>query len=216
MTAEQLAALRREYSTRGLHRAALDPDPMRQFEHWLAEANLRGLPEPNAMTVATVDADGQPHTRTVLLKAVDQRGFAFFTNYGSAKAAQLAANPRAAITFWWAALERQVNITGLVTKTSREESAQYFQSRPLESRLGAWASRQSEVVTDRAQLERQFAEARERFAEAEIPTPEHWGGYRLEPLTVEFWQGRSSRLHDRLRYRRAAADQPWVIERLSP
>src|SRR3954451_16365139 len=186
MTPEQLAALRRESSTRGLRRTELDPDPIRQFEHWLAEANLRGLPEPNAMTLATVDAQGQPHTRTVLLKAVDARGFAFFTNYGSAKAGQFAANPRAAITFWWAALERQVNITGRVAKTSREESVQYFHSRPPESRLGAWSSRQSEVVADRAQLERQFAEFRARFAEAEIPTPEHCGGYRLAPESVEF------------------------------
>jgi pyridoxamine 5'-phosphate oxidase len=215
MTAEQLAALRREYSTRGLHRAELDPDPIRQFEHWLAEANLRGLPEPNAMTLATVDAAGQPHTRTVLLKAVDARGFAFFTNYGSAKAGHLAANPRAAITFWWAALERQVNVTGRVTKTSPEESEQYFRSRPPESRLGAWASKQSEVVADRAQLERQFAETRERFADEETPRPEHWGGFRLVPDTVEFWQGRSSRLHDRLRYRRGP-EKEWVIERLSP
>jgi pyridoxamine 5'-phosphate oxidase len=216
MTPEQLAALRREYSTRGLHRAELDPDPIRQFEHWLAEANLRGLPEPNAMTLATVDAAGQPWTRTVLLKAVDARGFTFFTNYEGAKAQHLAANPRAGLTFWWAALERQVNVTGTISKTSREESEQYFHSRPLESRLGAWASRQSEVVPNRTQLERQFAETRERFEESGVPMPENWGGYRVHPITVEFWQGRASRLHDRLRYHRPASDAGWVIERLSP
>jgi pyridoxamine 5'-phosphate oxidase len=215
MTPEQLAALRQEYSARGLRRAELDPDPIRQFEHWLAEAHLRGLLEPNAMTLATVDAEGQPWTRTVLLKAVDARGFIFFTNYEGTKARHLAHNPRAAITFWWAPLERQVNVTGSVSKTTREESEHYFQSRPLNSRLGAWASRQSERVADRGILEQQLEAARARFGEQETPTPPHWGGYCLRAETVEFWQGRASRLHDRFRYCRRE-EGAWKIERLSP
>jgi pyridoxamine 5'-phosphate oxidase len=167
------------------------------------------------MTLATVDADGQPWTRTVLLKICDARGFTFFTNYDGAKARQLAGNPRAALTFWWGALERQVNVTGTVGKTSREESAAYFHSRPAGSQLGAWASAQSEVVADRAQLEAQYAAALEKYGETDIPLPPHWGGFRLAPQTVEFWQGRRSRLHDRLCYTRQP-DGVWKIERLSP
>ncbi len=167
------------------------------------------------MTLATVDADGQPWSRTVLLKRCDERGFAFFTNYDSAKGRQLAANPRAALTVWWAGLERQVNVTGTIRKTSPEESERYFHLRPVSAQLGAWASAQSEVVESREQLEQRFAEAQARFGAAPIPTPPHWGGYCLEPATVEFWQGRASRLHDRLRYTREAAGV-WRIERLSP
>lgn len=212
---DQLAALRREYSTRGLRRADLDADPIVQFGKWLDEALMHEALEPNAMTLSTVDADGQPWSRVVLLKACDERGFTFFTNYEGAKAKHLAANSHGALTFWWGPLERQVNIAGTVTKVSREESERYFAQRPPTSQLGAWASRQSEVVQDREQLERQFAEARSRFGDTQIPTPPHWGGYCLQPATIEFWQGRASRLHDRLRYSRDGSGA-WKIERLSP
>ncbi len=215
LTPADLAALRQDYSRRGLRRSELDPDPIAQFNAWLAEAQALQILEPNSMTFATVDADGQPWTRTVLLKICDARGFTFFTNYDGAKARQLAGNPRAALTFWWGALERQVNVTGTVGKTSREESTAYFQSRPASSQLGAWASAQSEVVADRAQLEAQYAAALEKYGETDIPLPPHWGGFRLAPQTIEFWQGRRSRLHDRLRYTRQP-DDAWKIERLSP
>ena len=211
----ELAALRQDYAQRGLRRCELDPDPVVQFNAWLAEAQARQIIEPNAMTLATVDADGQPWTRTVLLKICDARGFIFFTNYDGAKGRHLAGNARAALTFWWGALERQVNITGTVTKTSPEESAAYFHSRPVSSRLGAWASAQSEVIADRAQLEAQFAAVQKKYGETEIPLPPHWGGYRLAPQTIEFWQGRRSRLHDRLRYTRQPAGA-WKIDRLAP
>jgi pyridoxamine 5'-phosphate oxidase len=215
LTPTELAALRQDYAQRGLRRSDLDADPIRQFNAWLAEAYAQQILEPNGMTLATVDASGQPWTRTVLLKICDERGFTFFTNYDGAKGGHLAENPRAALTFWWGGLERQVNVTGSVVKSSVEESATYFQSRPAASRLGAWASRQSEVVADREQLERQFAEAEAKYGTEQIPLPPHWGGYRVVPQTIEFWQGRRSRLHDRLRYTRQA-DGTWVIERLSP
>ena len=211
----ELAALRQDYAQRGLRRSELDADPIRQFNAWLAEAAARELLEPNAMILATVDADGQPWTRTVLLKICDEHGFTFFTNYTGAKGRHLEGDPRAALTFWWGALERQVNVTGTVTKVSREESQIYFHSRPASSQIGAWASVQSEVVQDREQLERQFADARAKYGEADIPLPPYWGGYRVIPRTIEFWQGRKSRLHDRLRYSRSG-DGAWEIERLSP
>ncbi len=215
LTSEQLAALRRDYSLRPLCRIDLDPEPIVQFNSWLQEAHAAEILEPNGMTLSTVDATGQPWSRTVLLKICDERGFTFFTNYESSKGAQLAANPRAALTFWWGAMERQVNVTGTVSRVSAEESERYFQSRPLASQLGAWASAQSRVVISRAQLEQQFEETRERFAGGVIPLPSHWGGYCLRPRTIEFWQGRQSRLHDRLRYTREG-EQKWRIERLSP
>lgn len=214
LTPRQLAALRRDYSLRPLRRAELGADPIVQFNAWLAEAHDAQILEPNGMTLSTIDATGQPCSRTVLLKVCDERGFTFFTNYESEKGRQLAANPRAALTFWWGGLERQVNVTGAVTRSPREESERYFATRPLASRLGAWASVQSAAVPDRAQLERQFEAARERFGD-DVPTPPHWGGYCVRPVMVEFWQGRTSRLHDRLRYTREPAGG-WKIERLSP
>ena len=215
LDATELAALREDYGQRGLRRVELDRDPIVQFNAWLAEAVRAQIPEPNAMVLSTVDVAGQPWSRTVLLKVCDARGFAFFTNYESAKARQLAANSRAALTFLWVSLERQVNIAGTITRTSREESAQYFQTRPPGSQLGAWASQQSSVISDRAQLETQFDEARAKFDGTEIPLPPHWGGCVLAPHTIEFWQGRRSRLHDRLRYTRGP-EGAWKIERLSP
>jgi pyridoxamine 5'-phosphate oxidase len=211
----ELAALRRDYSHHGLRRAALDPDPIAQFNAWLSEAHSRDVIEPNAMTLSTVDAAAQPWSRTVLLKICDARGFTFFTNYDSAKGRQLAQNPRAALTFWWGAIERQVNVSGRVEKTSTEESDAYFHARPESSQIGAWASAQSEVVSGREQLEAQFSAALEKYGESGIPLPPHWGGYRLVPATIEFWQGRRSRLHDRLRYTRQP-DGSWKVERLSP
>lgn len=211
----ELAALRQDYAQRGLRRRELAADPIIQFNAWLDEATARQLIEPNAMTLATVDADGQPWSRTVLLKICDARGFTFFTNYEGAKGHHLAGNPRAALTFWWGALERQVNITGAVSKVSVEESEAYFHSRPPSSQIGAWASAQSEVVEHREQLEAQFAAALAKYGGSEIPLPPHWGGYRLRPQTIEFWQGRRSRLHDRLRFSRFD-ERSWKIERLSP
>ena len=215
LNAPELAALRAEYAEHGLRREDLDSDPIAQFNRWLHEAVEKQLLEPNAMTFATVDADGQPWTRTLLLKICDARGFIFFTNYAGTKGRQLDANPRGAITFWWNALERQVNITGTVTKTSREESERYFHSRPVTSQLGAWASQQSEVVASREVLEERFRDAAGKYGNSEAPLPPYWGGYLLRPATIEFWQGRRSRLHDRLRYTRQA-DDSWKIERLSP
>jgi pyridoxamine 5'-phosphate oxidase len=180
----------------------------------LHEAVDHQLMEPNAMNLSTVDSFGQPWSRTVLLKACDDRGFVFFTNYEGAKARQLAAEPRCALTFWWAAHERQVNVTGSVLKVPREETESYFDSRPLFSRLGAWASKQSEVIAGREPLEKAFADAQAQFGE-KVPTPANWGGYVVQPSTIEFWQGRQSRLHDRLRFTRQTAGD-WKVERLSP
>ncbi len=212
-----LAALREDYTARGLHRSDLDPDPIKQFEIWFGEAAaLSQIRDVNAMTLATASPDGAPFARIVLLKGVSERGFVFFTNYASDKGRQLAANPRAALILFWVQLERQVRIEGTVEKTSVAEAEAYFHSRPKGSQLGAWASAQSEVVASREALEEQLAAAGERFAGSEVPLPEHWGGYRVVPHTIEFWQGRTNRLHDRFRYRREAAGAAWFIERLSP
>lgn len=214
MTPEQLAALRQDYAQRGLRRAELDADPIRQFQKWLHDAHEQQLLEPNALILATVDEHGQPWTRTVLLKAVDEEGLTFFTNYESAKGRHLLHEPRCSLTFLWTALERQVHVIGHAAPTSRPESEAYFASRPLGSQLGAWASQQSTVLADRETLERGYEDAKAEHGEVNIPCPPNWGGYRVTPHTMEFWQGRRSRLHDRLRYRRQGT--LWNIERLSP
>jgi pyridoxamine 5'-phosphate oxidase len=210
-----IAAIRTEYSRAGLSERDLDPSPFRQIERWLAEAIAAGHPEPTAMTLATATPDGEPSARVVLLKGVDERGLVFFTNYESAKGEQLARNPRACANLFWMLLERQVRVTGSVEKVSREASEAYFQGRPRESRLGAWASAQSSVIAGRAELEARLSEIRTRFGDGEIPCPPNWGGYRVLPHEVEFWQGRPSRLHDRLRYR-GTGEVQWTVERLSP
>jgi pyridoxamine 5'-phosphate oxidase len=209
-----LADLRQDYRLARLDRADLAPEPFAQFQKWFSEAQAAQIIEPNAMTLATVNREDQPSSRTVLLKALDARGFTFFTNYESRKAQELAAQPRAALTFLWKELERQVNITGTIEKVSRAESAAYFATRPHGSQLGAHASAQSQIIADRATLEAQFRELEARYPIGHVPLPETWGGFRLLPTTVEFWQGRSSRLHDRLRY--ALGPDGWAIARLCP
>lgn len=210
-----LADLRKDYSLSGLLEKDLARDPFRQFDKWFQEAQAAKLVEPNAMTLATASRDGRPSARTVLLKAVDGRGFVFFTNYESRKGRDLAENPRACLSFPWFALERQINIEGAIAKVSREESAAYFHSRPRASQLGAWVSQQSSVITGREVLEDAMKALEKKYAGAEVPVPPAWGGYRLVPETVEFWQGRRSRLHDRLRYRRLPSGD-WTVERLAP
>ncbi len=210
-----IAALRHDYVAHGLRRADLDPDPIKQFGIWFGEAAAAQIRDVNAMTLATAAPDGAPSARIVLLKAISNRGFVFFTNYLSDKGRQLEANPRAALCLFWVQLERQIRIEGAVEKTSRDESEEYFRSRPLGSRLGAWTSRQSEVIANRDALETQLAEVTSEYEGSDVPLPAHWGGYRVKPSSVEFWQGRTNRLHDRFRYTREG-EGAWRIDRLSP
>jgi pyridoxamine 5'-phosphate oxidase len=232
-----IADLRREYNLAGLRRADLALEPITQFKRWFEQATATRASgrmrqwainvykrlllvtgtqptEVNAMTLATVDAEGRPTARTVLLKGVDNRGFIFFTNYESRKGLELAGNPNASLVFYWASQERQVCVAGKVERLGRGESEAYFRSRPRGSRIGAWASRQSSVVKDRQTMEQIWAEAEKRFP-GEVPMPEYWGGYLLQPIRVEFWQGRPNRMHDRFCYS-LQTDGTWLIDRLSP
>ena len=210
-----LETLRREYLHGGLRRADLAADPFLQFDKWMQQAVALGLPDPTAMTAATVAADGRPSQRIVLLKHKDERGFVFYTNYGSAKAKELAANPRISLHFPWHKVDRQVKIGGVAEKIPRAESEQYFRSRPRHSQLAAVASRQSEVLQSRDALLARFAELEKESAGGEVPMPDYWGGYRVRPDEFEFWQGGGKRLHDRFRYR-LQDDDGWHIERLAP
>ena len=208
-------ASRYEHIGQGLRRSDLDPDPIKQFSNWFTAAIEAGIRDVNAMSLATAGPDAKPSVRILLLKGFDQDGFVFFSNYESGKGKQLDANPYAAMAFYWIELDRQIRISGKVERTSREESQIYFHSRPIGSQLGAWASRQSEVLDARRVLDARMAEMTERFRDKPIPLPPHWGGYRVRPDTMEFWQGRPNRLHDRFRYT-LEPDGHWLIERLAP
>lgn len=210
-----VANLRQDYTKQGLREIDLDADPFKQFKTWFDQALNAQLPEPNAMTLATATIDGKPSARMVLLKDFSDRGFVFYTNYQSHKGQELNTNPQAALVFWWAQLERQVRIEGKVELVSPAESDEYFHSRPTNSQLGAWVSNQSQVVSSREVLEQRQEELKSQYEQQTIPRPPHWGGFRVVPTEIEFWQGRPSRLHDRLVYR-LQADNSWLIERLSP
>jgi len=207
--------LRDQWMTHGLSRSELKPDPFQQFELWFREAIDSGIAEPNAMTVATVDAHGQPWVRTVLLKIYDTKGFVFFTNYESDKARQIEHNPKVALLFPWVALGRQVKISGMAKRVPTAESLRYFASRPRGSQIGAWASSQSRVISSRSLLDAKVDEMKRKFARGDVPLPSFWGGYRVVPDSIEFWQARESRLHDRFVYTRED-DGNWVIERRAP
>ena len=211
-----LAGLRVEYGGGGLDERHCETNPIVQFERWIKDAQAADLKEPNAMSLATATSDGRPSVRIVLLKEVSDVGFVFYTNYGSRKAQEMETNPFVALTFYWPELERQVRVEGKATRVPREQSEAYFRTRPKGSRLGAWASRQSEVLPSRAPLEAKLIELETQYAGTDdVPAPEFWGGYCVVPEVIEFWQGRPNRLHDRLRYRKKG-EQGWVIERLSP
>jgi pyridoxamine 5'-phosphate oxidase len=211
-----VADRRSDYDLGTLERVDLDEDPIVQWWAWYTAAAAAGEPEPNAMSVATVDGDGRPDARIVLVRGVDQRGFAFYTNLESAKARQLTAHPVAAATFAWLTMHRQVRVRGAVEPVDADESDAYYASRPRASRIGAWASPQSSVLADRAELDALVAAAEARFPDEEVPRPPHWGGLRIVPVVIELWQGRPNRLHDRFRYRRDEPGAAWVIERLAP
>ena len=210
-----IADLRQNYTLTGLSEAEVDSNPIEQFQLWFQQALDADILEPNAMTLATATPDGKPTARIVLLKGVDERGFVFYTNYESKKGQQLIANPFAAVVFLWDKLERQVRIEGKVVMLEREESLEYFHSRPKASQLGAWASNQSQVIPNRQVLEQRLSDLKTEYKDETVPIPEHWGGFRVVPKRIEFWQGRPSRLHDRLVYD-LQEDSSWQIQRLSP
>ena len=210
-----ISELREEYRRETLDKETLDTDPMEQFTAWFNQARKAGIKEPNSMILATVDPAGQPWTRTVLLKKIDARGLVFFTNFESRKASHIAANAKVSLLFLWLDLERQVSINGIAEKISTAESMAYFVSRPLGSRLGAWSSRQSSVITSRSLLEAKLEEMKRKFSDGKVPLPSFWGGYRILPQSFEFWQGRRSRLHDRFLYSKSAQDL-WQLDRLQP
>jgi pyridoxamine 5'-phosphate oxidase len=215
MIDKSIADLRKDYTLENLNEEEIDKNPFIQFKVWFNQSVAAQLPEPNAMTLATCTPDGKPSARMVLLKDIDERGFVLFTNYKSQKGQEISVNPHAALVFWWAELERQVRIVGTVEKISSAQSDSYFEVRPPFSRLGAWASNQSEVIYSRDVLEAQLIELQRQYENQEVPRPPHWGGFRVIPQEIEFWQGRSSRLHDRLRYT-LVDNGSWKIERLSP
>ena len=211
----KVESLRREYTRDGISVRSVKKDPIEQFSIWFEDAVKSDQTDANAMTLATATASGKPSLRVVLIKGFDHKGFRFYTNYESRKGRELSENPEAALCFFWPALERQVRIEGKVEKMSREDSEVYFKSRPRESQIGAWASRQSSKIKGRDQLKKQYQEMKETFEGKEIPLPEFWGGFLLRPQTIEFWQGRTGRLHDRILYTRIDEDN-WKIDRLSP
>ena len=210
-----ISHLRKEYTLAGLTEAEVDPNPIEQFKKWFNLAIEANLPEPTAMTLATATKTGKPSARVVLLKQFDEKGFVFFSNYKSRKGKELSENPNAALVFYWVGLERQVRILGSVAKVSQEESQKYFRTRPIGSQLAAWASKQSEVIASRKELERRVEKLSIEYQKVELSLPPNWGGYRVAPVEIEFWQGRPSRLHDRLRYS-LKKNKTWKIERLSP
>ena len=211
-----ISDFRTEYVLQGLRREQLDPDPFKQFELWFQQACDANLPEPNAMSLATVSNTGKPSQRIVLLKYFDRQGLVFFTNYESKKASQIQANPQVSLLFFWVALERQVQILGKAIKISTAESLKYFATRPRGSQIGAWCSQQSTVISSRQMLEMKFDEMKRKFQDREIPLPSAWGGYRIVPHSWEFWQGRPNRLHDRFLYSRLDVESAWEIQRLAP
>lgn len=214
MTQLNISALRKEYKLQTLLEKDIDPDPVKQFQHWWNEALMSNIEEANAMTLSTCTKSGKPSSRIVLLKGLSNDGFVFYTNYESRKAVELNENPRASLLFFWKELERQVRIEGMVTKTDEEKSIEYFSGRPALSKLGSWSSSQSKVIKNRDELENNFVKYQQQFGNEDIPKPPHWGGYIVKPTIIEFWQGRPSRLHDRLQY--TNSDNKWIIERLAP
>ena len=211
---KEIADTRKEYKLQSLLEEDIDPDPIRQFQQWWNEALMSDIEEPNAMTLATSDKKGRPSARIVLLKGLSNEGFVFFTNYESRKGTELSENPFASLLFFWKELERQVRVEGTVTKTDEEKSSAYFLSRPALSKISAWSSAQSRVIQSRDELEKNVLKYHEQFRNEEILRPPYWGGYAVKPTRIEFWQGRPSRLHDRLQYR--LSNDKWIIERLAP